>query len=206
MAIYSTFFLCEPKDLLAGLPGWRLPLERPVKREFINPFTREKTVVETREPEWSEEEAEPASVHAQVVSEQGNYQEYLESRLSPFVRGLPHWAGKGLTSLELEPLFHALGVETEMSAAMYSPPSLDSMLEQVPPEFLPAMRTTDLTDLSRQWAAAMSTPDHTHSATGQRLSDGWKPDEAFAILQPLADLARNARPRPGQQMFLLTEM
>ena len=56
MAIYSTFFLCKPNDLPRNFPGWRLPLAIPVRRQLKNPFTGQTSTIETREPEWPDEE------------------------------------------------------------------------------------------------------------------------------------------------------
>ena len=105
--------------------------------------------------------------------------------------------------MELEPLFEAIGFEAEMSPAMYSPPALGSMLERVPSQFLSGLGSANVADLSKRWAAAMSTSEHTHSIAGDRVSEGWKPEDALAILRPLADLAHKAQ--PAQQMFLLIE-
>jgi hypothetical protein len=61
----------------------------------------------------------------------------------------------------------------------------------------------DQQNVAQQWAAAMSTPEHTHSVSGHKLSDGWTPGDALEILRPLADLSKKAT--AGQQMYLLTE-
>src|SRR5262249_44810119 len=58
MAIYTTFFLCKPEELPGGFPGWRLPLAKPVRREFRNPFTGELSVVETHDPDWPRDSPE----------------------------------------------------------------------------------------------------------------------------------------------------
>src|SRR5262245_29535313 len=55
MAIYTTFFLSKPEELPRGFPGWRLPLQQPVRREFRNPFTGKVSIIETREPEWPDD-------------------------------------------------------------------------------------------------------------------------------------------------------
>jgi len=48
VAIYSTFFLSEPRELPSGFPGWKLPLPEPVTRKSVNPFTREEMTITTR--------------------------------------------------------------------------------------------------------------------------------------------------------------
>src|SRR5579859_7027686 len=114
MAIYTTFFVCDPQQLVAGFPGWRLPLPKPVKRKFKNPFTGKMMTVETREPEWAEGEgADPMDREYQVVTIEGSYEDYLEGRLPSFVQRQPHWAAKGLTEIELGPLAEAVGVEAK---------------------------------------------------------------------------------------------
>ena len=109
MAIYTTFFLCQTETLSGGFPGWKLPLAAPVYRKFCNPFTGEESIVETREPDWPEEAASEIESEYQVASIAGRYEDYLESRLPPFVRSCPHWAAKNLTEVQLAPLFDAAG-------------------------------------------------------------------------------------------------
>jgi hypothetical protein len=48
VAVYSTFFVAAPEAILSGFPGWKLPLDKPVKRE-ITDFFGERTI-ETRNP------------------------------------------------------------------------------------------------------------------------------------------------------------
>ena len=124
MAVYTTFFLCKPEELLGGFPGWRLPLAQPVRRELRNPFTGEVSMVETREPEWPEQAEAELDRNYRVVNIEARYEDYLESRLLPFVRACPHWAAKGLTEVEVDPLLKAAGVAASLECAMYSPRSL----------------------------------------------------------------------------------
>ena len=49
----------------------------------------------------------------------------------------------------------------------------------------------------------MSTPEHTHSVTGTKLSDGWTSENASQILEPLVALARKATSR--QRLYLLID-
>ena len=203
MALYSTFFVCDPKAVPRGFPGWRLPLEKPVKREFVNPFTGTKCVVETREPEWPEDQPEETTFVAQVVAREGDYASYLESRLLPYVVSQPHWAAKGLTSVELDPLCGLVGVAGDLQPAMYAPPSLGSMLYQFPPGFPARMKSLDPSPLAKRWAQEMSRPEYTHSVSGERVCDDWTIQEALEVLQPLAHLA--GRSVPGQEMYLLIE-
>jgi hypothetical protein len=204
MAIYTTFFLCKPKELPGGFPGWRLPLKQPVRRKFRDPFTGELSVVETREPEWPEAAGEELNRDYQVVAIEGRYEDYLERRLPSFVRACPHWAAKGLTEVELDPLLKAAGAEGSLEGAIYSPPSLGAVVQGLPPGFLAKLGSLDQKAVARRWAAAMSTPEHTHSVSGAKLSDGWTTAEALEILQPIAVLAREAT--RGQRMYLLTEV
>jgi hypothetical protein len=203
MAIYTTFFLCKPTELPGGFPGWRPPLAEPVRREVRDPFTGELLVVETCVPEWPEDAAEEAELSYQVVEIEGSYEEYLENRLPPFVRGCPHWAAKGLTEIELAPLLAAVGVSASIDFPIYGPPSSGAIVQQLPAEFLAKATSLDQQTVAQEWAAAMSTPEHTHTVSGQKLYDGWTASEALELLQPLVDLARKAS--AGQQMYLLTE-
>lgn len=206
VAIYTTFFLCGPQQLASGFPGWLPPLPKPVKRQFNNPFTGETTTVETREPEWPEsEDAEMMDREYQVVPIEGNYEDYLEGRLPQFVQQQAHWAAKGLTEIELTPLAEALGVEAKFECPLYGPPSSGAVLQELPSELVPKLGSLDhggLRLVAKKWAAIMSTPEFTHSASGRRLNDGWALSDAIEILQPLVDLARQAA---GQRMYLLIE-
>lgn len=203
MAIYTTFFLCRPEQLTDGFPGWRLPLAKPVRRTFRNPFTGAESVVESREPEWPDGEGDEPEREYRVVEIEGSYEDYLEDRLPPFVRSCPHWAAKGLTEVELDPLLRAMGVEKSMECPIYSPPSSGAIVQQLPAEFLARLGSLDQKVVAEQWAAAMSTPEYTHSVTGVKLYDGWEVSEAQALLKPLVELARRAS--AGDQLYLLTE-
>jgi hypothetical protein len=203
MAIYTTFFLCKQDELPGGFPGWRLPLKKPVRRKFRHPLTREWSVVETREPEWPEDADEELDQDYQVAALEGRYEDYLEGRLPPFVRACPHWAAKGLTEVELDPLFKATAVEGSLECALYGPPSLGAVIQQLPPEFLAKIGSLNQKAVAKRWAAAMSTPEHTHSVSGVKLSDGWTTTEALEILRPIVTLARIAT--AGQRMYLLIE-
>jgi hypothetical protein len=203
MAIYTTFFLCRPDELPDGFPGWRLPLATPVRREARNPFTGKVVVVESREPQWPEDASEDTTAEYHVVAIEGSYEDYLEARLPPFVRACPHWAAKGLTEVDLAPLLEGAGAPGEMACPLYAPPSSGAMLQQLPSGFLAALPSLDRNAVARRWAAALSTPEHTHTISGVKLSDGWTPAEALDVLEPLAALVRRAA--EGQQLYLLTE-
>jgi hypothetical protein len=204
MAVYTTFFLCKPADLQSGFPGWRLPLAEPVPREFRSRFTGELRVVETREPEWPEDGSEGMMRRYQVVRIEGSYEDYLERRLPPFVQSSPHWATKGLTVVELEPLLEIAGVPALMEQPLYGPPSLGAFVQDLPEEFLAKLPSIDQENVAQQWAAVMSRPEYTHSVSGRKLCDGWTPSEALEILRQLVDLSKKAS--AGQQMYLLTEV
>lgn len=203
MAIYTTFFLCQPEELPRGFPGWRLPLATPVHRKVRNPFTGEESIVESREPEWPDEVGDEPEQDYRVVKGEGSYDDFLECRLPPFVRTCPHWPAKGLTEVELDPLLYAVGVEGAMERPIFSPPSSGAVVQQFPAEFLSMLKSLDQTAVATEWAAAMSTPEYTHSVTGVKLSDGWEVSEAESILKSVAALARRASPE--QQLYLLIE-
>ena len=80
-----------------------------------------------------------------------------------------------------------------------------AVLQVLPSELVPKLASLDqggLKAVAQKWAASMSTPEHTHSVSGQKLNDGWKPSEAIELLQPLVALARQG---PAQRMYLLIE-
>lgn len=202
MAIYSTFFVCRPDELPAGFPGWKLPLDKPVLREMRNPFTGQTTVIETREPDWPEEEMSDESLpEIQVVAIQGNYQDYLENRLPKFVRQCQHWAAKGLTQVELGPLLEAIGVPSAFDTPICGPPSAGAWILGFPQQFPVALAALDLNAAAAKWAEMMSTPEYTHSVSGVKLSDGWTTDDALELLRPIAALTQTMN--PGQQLYVL---
>jgi hypothetical protein len=207
MAVYTTFFLCKSEELPGGFPGWRLPLPQPVHREIRNPFTGETSVIETREPIWPEEASEELSRDYRVLAIEGRYEDYLEGRLPPFVHRCPHWAAKSLTEVELRPLLQEFGVDAGLECAIYSPPSAGAVVQQLPSELLPKLGSLDQTGLkvvAKRWAATMSTPEYTHSVSGEKLSDGWTVSDAMEILKPIVALARKAA--GGQELYLLIEV
>lgn len=209
MAIYSTFFLCKPDKLLAGFPAWKLPLPEPVTRTSINPFTRQEMTITSRAPEWDDFDPQDMEMpDYQVVAIEGDYQTYLEQRIPPFVQSQPHWCSKNLTSVELGQLVSAAtgGDEARLTTPLYAHPSLGAGIDQFPVAFTETLIAADesmLRSIAERWAAAMSTPEHTHSVSGKRLYDDWSIDDALALLSPIAQLAM--RQAPSQSMYLLYE-
>ncbi len=214
MAIYSTFFLCEQDALAPAFPEWKLPLPEPVERTAVDPFTGDEMTITTRAPEWEDfdpENFDPEDMELpepEVVAIDGDYATYLEGRIPEFVRAQPHQCGKNLTSMELEPLIAlALGVdEVRLESALYAHPLSASGLEQIPGDFVNAMKNADdaaLQTLAEKWAAHMSTPDYTHSLDGEQLSEGWTTEDALSQLMPIAELARQQT--GNQSMYLLIE-
>jgi hypothetical protein len=207
MAIYSTFFICEREDLLKGFPGWKPPLAEPVLRETTNPFTREPMTRASRVPEWGDhEEPDPPLIECSVVSVKGSYEDYLENRIPSFVRERPHWCAKGFTHLELEPLGERLDLKAALSPALYSPPWSTGMLFEFHQELLKMLVEIDsrgMDEVAKHWAARMSTPEHTHSVTGNRLSEDWSTVYALSILGPIVRLAQQSS--GDEEMYFLVE-
>jgi hypothetical protein len=205
MAIYTTLFLCDPAALLGGFPGWKAALDQPVRREVLNPFTGELMVTESRAPEWPDDEGGETLFPPQYEAVTINvpYEQYLESRLPTFVRQLPHWASKGLLSTEFAPLLETIGFHEELDMPIYGPPSTGDVVEEFPADFLARVATSDLTNVAQQWAATMSTPEHTHSVSGKRIYDDWTPSQAMEVLNPMLGLSRASN--ASQRLYLLTE-
>ena len=209
MAIYTTFFLCESRELHPAFPGWKLPLSEPVSRTRVNPFTREEMTVETREPEWDDVDPNDMPMPEMgIVAIEGDYETYLQNRIPPFVQSKPHWCAKNLTSVELAPLVAAAtgSEEKELETALYAHPSLSAGIEQFPDDFVTRLKSADestLYAIAKKWAAEMSTPDFTHSVSGERIKDDMTLDEALSVVRPIADLAK--KQENDQSMYLLTE-
>src|SRR5262249_44280834 len=151
--------------------------------------TKQVVTVETREPEWPEEVQQNEMPQYRAVAIQGRYEDYLENRLPPFVQQQQHWVAKGLTDIEVEPLLRAIDVGTKLESPIYAPSASGAVLRQFPANFNAKLRESDRVGVARQWAAEMSTPEHTHSVTGNKLSDGWTTEQASQILNSLIALA-----------------
>jgi hypothetical protein len=209
MALYSTFFLCEPERLAKGFPDWLPPLPKPVRRKVKNPFTGQPMTIETTAPEWPRDSgAENTATEFSIVAGKGRYEDYLEDRLPAFVRRQPHWCSKGIMNLELDELGETFELKPAVEDALFSPPSWGgAQVWHVRPELLTALLALgdeELEARARRWAEAMSTPNHTHTVSGDKISDGWKPSDALRILQPLITLARKAA--QGQALYLIIEL
>ena len=203
MAVYSTFFVAAPEALLSGFPGWKLPLDKPAKRE-ITDFFGEKQTIETREPLWEDvTPGEKAVPEYGVVAIEGDYAAYLEARLPAFVRKAPHWCSKGLTNVEVDPLGELTDGKPALEEGLFARPSRSAHLLVFRPSIVNGILNAPQ-QLAQKWAARMSTPEYTHSADGSnRLQDDWSVDDALSIVRPLRDLAKKAG--PGQRLYLLLE-
>jgi len=203
VAVYSTFFVAAPEALLSGFPGWKLPLDNPVKRE-IRDFFGGKRTIETREPLWEDvvPGEEPVSEYG-FVGMQGDYATYLEARLPAFVRKAPHWCSKGLTNVEIDPLGELTDGKPALEEGLFAHPLRSAHLMVFRPSIVDGILKAPQ-PLAQRWAAHMSTPEYTHSADGSnRLQDDWTVEDALSILRPLGDLAKKAS--QGQRLYLLLE-
>jgi len=209
LAIYSTFFLAQPDQLPVAFPDWKPPLPEPVTRKSINPFTREEMTITTCAPEWEGFDPDNMAFPApQVVAIEGDYQTYLENRIPPFVQSQPHWCAKNLTNVELEPLVAAAtgAPDTKVESALYAHPAIGCGLEQIPDDFIARVKPpsdADLQAIAEQWAKTMSTREHTHSVSGDRLSDDWSVDDALRLLNPIVELLKQHS--DAQSLYLLIE-
>jgi hypothetical protein len=183
MAIYTTFFLCKPEELAVGFPAWRLPLPEQVRRQVKNPFTGIVSTIATREPEWPCQ-ADEVFPKYQVVAISGSFEDYLENRLPPFVRGKRHWAAKGVTDVELSSLAQAVGVEPDFECPLYAPPSFGATLREIPAEMLSQLARLDERDLAFVAEKCLTASE-------------------ARILQRVVELAREVT--DGQRMYLLIE-
>lgn len=209
MAIYSTFFLCEPECIGAGFPKWKRPLSEPITRKVRNPFTGEELTISTLEPAWDDFESDQLEMPVpQVVQIEGDYQAYLEKRIPSFVRSQPHWCAKNLTPVEIVGLITAATGDQDamLKPALFAPPSLSAGLDQFPEDFVERIASAEKADVLRiatNWAKILSSPEHTHSASGERVCGDWSVADALPVLNPVAELARQRTAR--QAMYLLNE-
>jgi hypothetical protein len=203
------FSYAIPANLQVGFPEWKLPLSGPVSRTILNPFTREEMTFLTRDPEWDElvsDEMETPQWAA--VNIEGDYETYLQQRLPPFVQSKPHWCSKGLTEVEIGPLVAAfIGIEeVELEIPIYAHPSCGIAIVQLPRIFLAHLSDSDeatLKSMALKWANTMSSPEYTHSVSGDRLYEDWTLEDGLRVVKPLADLLSQGR--ESQLMYLLIE-
>lgn len=209
MAIYSTFFLCSYSELCLTFRGWVPPLEKPVSRVVVNPFTRKKMTIETREPNWDEIEVELShlsSDHRIVVGISGDYSNYLEERRQACIQGKSHWSSKNLTSVELEPLISSVVDDEKLEVALYAPPDLSVMLYKIPDSFVKSLCSTDLKNLNliaHRWSDNLSSPSFTYSTGDESLMPDFSSSDALNILESIIELARNIE--HSQSMYVLIE-
>jgi hypothetical protein len=199
MAIYTTFFLARLDALAGGFPGWQPPRREPVQRISRNPFTGEMKTIATSEPDWPDT---PPPVRPRVVAIEGDYEAYLEARLPAFVRERPHWATKGVTDVELQPLLAAAKLPDAIETPLYAPPSLGATLRALPVG-LGAWSKDDAARIARAWSAELSSPRHTHSRAGKRLKPDFSEADAQHVVDALTALAQRAG--SGDRMLLLVE-
>ena len=165
------------RALLSGFPGWKMPLDKPVKREITDFFGEQRTI-ETREPLWEDivPGEEPVPEYG-VVAIEGGYAAYLEARLPAFVRKSPHWCSKGLTNVELDPLGELTDSKPALEEGLFAHPSRSGNIMVFRPSIVNEMLKAPQ-QLAEKWAARMSTPEYTHSADGSnRLQDDWSVDD-----------------------------
>ncbi len=201
MAVYSTFFVAMPEELLSGFPGWKLPLQNPVKRDLTD-FFGQKLTIETCEPEWEDvlRDEEPEQG---VVAVEGDYLAYLEARLPVFVREALHWCCKSLTDVEINPLGELIDGKPALEEGLFAHPSRNAHIMVMRPLIVHELLKAPL-QLAPKWAELMSSPGYTQSADkSDRVQKGWSVEDALSILDPLGELARKSQ--PGQRLYLLLE-
>jgi hypothetical protein len=176
-----------------------------VLRSMMRTVGRWQRDLERRDP--PEGGPRPLGHYFGVVEIEGDYAEYLERRLPPFVRSRPHWAAKGLMEIELKELADGMGVAWNSETPLYCPPPEASFLTELPSSVVSGLNAAgeqDLQGVAERWAATMSSPSHTHSVTGQKISNGWSVSHAARILQNMVAVARQAG--IAERMYLLTEV
>lgn len=210
MAIYTTYFVCDPEALREGFPAWKPPLAEPLARVSVNPFTGERTTVTTDVPEWDDDDDVESSVPSyQATAITGDYGEYLEQRIPSFVRSQPHACLKGLTTVELQALI-AVATGDSSDAPLLMPlhahPAANACLESVPDLLTKKLRDGDepaLRRIATDWAGLMSTLDYTHNLDGDRVQNDWAIDDAILTVGEIAAVAKKGSDTAC--MYLLTE-
>jgi hypothetical protein len=100
MLSYQTIFVARDPEIDAIFPGWRRPLEGPVRLEKTHPFTKAPIVVETWDPGHADAPTEPRIWWEAAGRSTGDAQ---EDRLPAALRALPHLAcgGFGIAFFEI---------------------------------------------------------------------------------------------------------
>ncbi|XAM01513.1 hypothetical protein OT109_08960 [Phycisphaeraceae bacterium D3-23] len=206
MAIYSTLFLATSDDLLQMFPDWKAPLSTPRDLVVRNPFTGEEKRTTSTEPEWKEEENIVLSKH-DVVGIEGDYLRFLEQRIPDSMRERPHICSKGFTHIEYEPLSSLLGIEPLLEPAFYAPPSAGAIVLVFNDPFRQTLAEIDddrTSDIAFKWAEAMSSPEYTCNRDGKQIAEGWAPEFASSVLEPLKAISTDGW-RNELCLFLLIE-
>jgi len=198
MAIYTTFFVMSAAALTLAFPDWKPPLPE-LETRVVTTFFGTRTIL-TREPRF--EPSTQSSTQPEIAIIRGDYADYLEKRLPDSVAKAPHWAAKGLTLVELDPLGDLVDGRPVLQEALFSPPPQSSVIYEVRREVLGAIvASPDV--FAQKWAAIMSTREHTHSQTGVRVSPDWSTEDASRIIRQLVTLA--SKVTDGASLYLLIE-
>jgi hypothetical protein len=199
MAIYATFFVMSASVLVSGLPDWKQPLPEAETR-VVTTFFGTRTI-QTREPRFEKPAASFKAI-PKVKTAGGDYADYLETRLPDFVTKAPHWATKGLTPVELDPLGKLVDGRAATHEALFGPPPQSSTIYEFRKDVLRAISVSP-DEFARKWAAEMSGREHTHSQTGVRVSPDWSIEDASRIIQRLCALL--PRITDDESLYLLVE-
>jgi hypothetical protein len=142
----TDFFLASMQELRAACPGWKDPLPQPVKRQSVNPFTRQPMEFMSCAPD----EAEPFDPGA---AERAN------------LTGLHRVDLKGLGTAEMEELVRVVLEGPEQHAAnvydtpLYGPPGdSDEVIFRMPTALidrLARMDDTAVADYLERWNEAV---------------------------------------------------
>ena len=203
MAMYTSYFVAADDDFTHWFPGWKRPLDRPVRVKRTSWLTKQDVEVWSWDPDPERPSTAAVVMEAHAVVEiTGDYDAYLEARAHPLVKSSPHRCWKGVDVLKIEAL---------RSLLLEQP--FDVELEHFPPACIaPPEIHGDITVLPRELTAALARFD---DSTIESMAEAWAdsgevqiddiaPDYAAVVLRGLIDLARDAV-RDRKNLHLMTE-
>jgi hypothetical protein len=198
MGTYHTFFVAKDDDLDRLFPGWKPAKPEKVRKEGVNPFTKQKIMVNAWEPVEPPASLGKPSLYDDawgppvepIVAIENDYMAHIENAGAPGLRALPHFRAKNCDPfLLLEPLVAALvGPQVPVPPARMGcsgdddSASVDA-LPEVAVRTLAAMKDADLPAvMDKVIAADLAGPEFgTDEARAYLIDHALRPLQALAV-------------------------
>lgn len=178
---YTALFVASPDELRGIFAGWRLPGGSRMKMRR-NPFTGKNQEFPTTEPD-DDGDAGGASgawdLRSADVPPDAGYDGYLESRVPPEIRRLPHRTMKSI-AFEMMALSAVMAGKEELPEALYPPSGCKTAL--------PVFRVPDPVTTGLRRATERDIADLAKRAFQHEAFADWKPDDVANFIGELRAL------------------